>query len=431
MDWPRFMTEKRLRDGRVAYYWAPATRDRRAGCPVDPEALGSDYSAAVERAGLLNSHLDAWRGRGAGGAGAVTAAQLARHGTLDWLIDRYKRSLAWKKVRPKGRPSYDWAFRLVTEMTRKSGGRLGDAPLAGFDAAAVDRIYERLQTGPRGPRTRSAVMSVQRIARAWDVVQRLHPKVVPAGNPWRGVEMTYKGGTKAPASRAEAFGLHAALVATGEPHLAAVPLICYEWHQRPENVIEGLLTWHDYRPPGRPDWVRIAHGKTGAEGWLPLVDVDGPLFPELTAYLDGLPRLGVPIVLARPRKIGKGNAWGRGQPRPYLLRDAHAKVARARTLAGLPGHVTLAGCRHGGMTELGDVELTEQQVMSLSQHVTPDAARLYVKRTEAQRMRAARLRRAWVDAERAAADAAGAIPTAAQPLDAASREQTPKRRNGG
>ena len=36
------------------------------------------------------------------------------------------------------------------------------------------------------------------------------------------------------------------------------------------------------------------------------------------------------------------------------------------------------------MTELGDAGLTEAQVMALSAHETPDAARLYVKRTEVQ-----------------------------------------------
>ena len=56
----------------------------------------------------------------------------------------------------------------------------------------------------------------------------------------------------------------------------------------------------------------------------------------------------------------------------------------------------MTACRHGGMTELGDAELTEQGVMSLSGHRSPDAARGYVKKTEAQRLAAARKRRAWV-----------------------------------
>src|SRR5262245_29259492 len=42
-------------------------------------------------------------------------------------------------------------------------------------------------------------------------------------------------------------------------------------------------------------------------------------------------------------------------------------------------------------TELGDAELTEQGVMALSDHRTPEAARLYVKRTETQRASAARM----------------------------------------
>jgi uncharacterized membrane protein len=39
-------------------------------------------------------------------------------------------------------------------------------------------------------------------------------------------------------------------------------------------------------------------------------------------------------------------------------------VRNARRKAGLPEHVTLTACRHGGMTELGDASLTEQGVMA-------------------------------------------------------------------
>jgi hypothetical protein len=60
--------------------------------------------------------------------------------------------------------------------------------------------------------------------------------------------------------------------------------------------------------------------------------------------------------------------------------------------------VTLDACRHGGMTELGDAELREQGVMPLYGHRTPQAARLYVKRTERQRLSTARQRRKWVEA---------------------------------
>ena len=74
-------------------------------------------------------------------------------------------------------------------------------------------------------------------------------------------------------------------------------------------------------------------------------------------------------------------------------------MQEARAAASLPAHVTLAACRHGGMTELGDSDLTEQQIMALSTHATPQAARVYVKRTEAQRKTAARKRRLFIEAQ--------------------------------
>jgi hypothetical protein len=49
------------------------------------------------------------------------------------------------------------------------------------------------------------------------------------------------------------------------------------------------------------------------------------------------------------------------------------------------------------MTELGDAGLTEAQVMALSAHETPAAARIYVKRTQLQRITAARKRRGFIE----------------------------------
>ena len=167
----------------------------------------------------------------------------------------------------------------------------------------------------------------------------------------------------------KAYALHHALIAAGEPHLTAVPLICFERHQRPENVLAGHLTWTDCRPGDRPNTVRVQHHKTGETVPLRLSDQDGPLFPELIEYLDGLERLGVPIVLMKPKRLDKD---GIGPARPFLLRTARNRVRKAARAAKLPDDLTLASCRHGGLTELGDARLTEQGVMALSGHRAPD-----------------------------------------------------------
>jgi integrase len=332
MGWPRYMLEKALPSGRTAYYWNPPGRDLKAGFTLRREKLGSDYGAAAARAEELNRHLDAWRK----GRGAEKSLDLQPgYGTLEWMVERYKRSRAWDKVSKRSRYEYERAFRLVLRHRTKKGIDLGRAPLAAITARGVDKLYEALQKGTKvDRRLRQANICMIRMARAWDSVQRLYPTVVAAANPFRGVELEHGKGTTPPASRVAAYALHDALVAAGEPHLAAVPLICFEWHQRPENVLAGHLTWTDYRSPERPNAVRILHHKTGELVWLPLVDHRGPLFPELTAYLDKLERLGVPMVLLRPQRKGR-------PARPFLLRTARNRVRAAARKAGLPDELTL------------------------------------------------------------------------------------------
>ena len=134
------------------------------------------------------------------------------------------------------------------------------------------------------------------------------------------------------------------------------------------------------------------------------------MFPELTTYLDSLERLGVPIVLMKPERLRGAKV----APRPFLLRTARIRVRAAARAAKLPDDLTLAACRHGGITEPGDAELTEQGVMAMTGHKTPDAARLYLKRSEKQRAIGARRRRAFVELEERPAHESQNSPPAAK-----------------
>ena len=142
----------------------------------------------------------------------------------------------------------------------------------------------------------------------------------------------------------------------------AVPLISFEWHQRPENVLAGHLTWADFRPPAHPS-------RRGRE----------------TAALGFISTTGTPSRSSPSRYCVSS---GKGGPslvpaKPFLLRTAHRRSRRR----------ALAACRHGGLTELGDAGLTEQEGMAQSGHARPDALRIYQKRTEVQRAQAARVDR--------------------------------------
>jgi integrase len=386
LDWPRYMKARRLADGSVAYYWVPQERDVAVGFTLKAEPLGKSYGDAIERAQFLNAHLDGWReGRSIQG----NLDHRPGFGTLAWLFERYLRSAAFERVSRRSRPEYMAALRRLEDLPTKLGRPAGELPVSAMSARAADKLYAAVRVGPRGPRVRQANLSIDIARRAWDIVARLYPDEVPDLNPFRGVLRVHTRQIKPAASRAEAYALAAALKKIGEPHLGAAALICFEWLQRPENVLAGSITWVDYRGPTHPKHVRIFHHKTGAEFYQPLEEAGRLLYPELESYLGSLSRPAAQVVVTNGR---------RGVPRAYTVYYARRRVRDARRLAGLAEHVTLDACRHGGMTELGDAELAEQGVMALSGHKTPEAARLYVKRTERQRLRAAVKRRTWVEA---------------------------------
>lgn len=407
-SWPRYMVEKSTRAG-IAYYWRPPGRDVAKECPVHAEALGSDYGGAVARAQFLNEHLDSWRN----GLDAPKSLDLGGgFGTIDWWIETYLRTDAYTNLSVRSRADYRESLErladLQTNLTdARTGapGRVGALPAASLSAAAVDKLYGMLRASGA---VRQANYPIDVARRAWKVVARKYPAqfLIPnptnakermALNPFVGVERVRGEGTTEPASRAEAYALAETLAGIGHPTLGAAALICYEWLQRPENVLAGKISWTDYRPAHHPLAVRIDHHKTKKKIWQPLEDEGGRLYPEIEAFLMRLPRLGVPIVLFEPERGPKNASTGKRTPRLYSLEHARHVVQHARAKAGLPKHVTLAACRHGGMTELGDAGLTEAQIMSLSAHETPAAARVYVKRTELQRMAAARKRRQFVE----------------------------------
>jgi hypothetical protein len=101
--------------------------------------------------------------------------------------------------------------------------------------------------------------------------------------------------TKRPATHVQAWS---------QPEPAAAAVICFEWLQRPENVLAGYLRWSDYRSAEWPSAIKNEHHKTGAVVWHPLEDGDGTFFySDAEEVLAKLPRRGVPMIL---RQVSEG-----------------------------------------------------------------------------------------------------------------------------
>jgi hypothetical protein len=416
---PRFVQAKSIARGQMAFYWVVTGHYRKLGCTIPSEPLGSDYINACGqdgnggRAAVLNGLFDEWRKTR---AGEPIEQKLIVYGTVDWLFREYKSSNAYlAKVSERSRPDYERSMALVTDIVTRKGDRIGDRKITAITPISADRIYQIIwegktntipsisdepakldrRFGPKGRRPRQAEKGVKLCARAWDVVRRLHPalfgKEVP--NPWRGVALNRRTKRVKPAAtRDEVYAFAATAIEHGCTEVAAAAVICFEWLQRPENVIGGYIRWSDYRGREAPKAIRVFHHKTGAVVLHPLEDSDGTRFYEdAEAVLAKVPRRGIPIIMHDSR-----GRLDDGKPKPAKLYSAGgiAKlVQRLRKLAGLPTTFTLDACRHGGMTELEEAELTDGQGRALSAH-TSKAYEGYAKRTLKRALAATRKRHA-------------------------------------
>ena len=220
-------------------------------------------------------------------------------------------------------------------------------------------------------------------------MNRLHPgefdRAVP--NPWDGVTRKRRvKKTKAAVTREQVYAFAWGSIEHGQSAAAAAAVICFEWLQRPENVLAGYLRWSDYRSKEWPNAIKIEHHKTGAVVWHPLEDEDGAKFyAEAEAVLTSLPRLGIPMIL---RKVGSSVT------KPYSFSGMQKIVHTMRDKLGLPSTFTLDACRHGGMTELEEAELTDGQGRALSAHRSQQAYEGYAKRTMERALSATRKRHA-------------------------------------
>jgi hypothetical protein len=376
----------------LRYYWNAPSWARKRGYPITSEALGTDYAAAKARCDdFLNPTFDSWR---TGGDSDELAEPRALVGTFDWAISAYKADKKYTKRPPRTRADYDRALNDVAGYTLKDGRRLGSLNVKSIDARAVDRLYEKLRVKNGVRRDRSALLSMTVGKLAWDIAHRVHPNVVPAANPFKGVDVEYEPKQNRAATLEELMQFVRAADEDDTPSLGTAAMIAFYWLVREEDIF-NRMAWSDYRPTEQPNHVLAWHHKNrkSEKIAIPLLDVDGtPLWPEMVARLDRVKRSGTLIVMRdRPDPRKKTYMpWTTGGRNP--MRWVQAEVRRIRMAAGLPEDITFTSFRHGGHTDGADSGLTDAQMRALGGHKTATALLRYAKDTEEQRRDGARKR---------------------------------------
>ena len=396
---PRYVGRKPLRIGWGHFFNVP-TWARKAGCPIQNEALGTDYNAAVHRAEtVLLPAFDSWRSGGA----SDTTPRVAAVGSLDWLFAEYRADRRFTTLNPKTKRIHESGMRLVGDHILKDGRRLGSIRLEAIDTAVADTLYERLLTvrkanadgkiveRERRTRVNHAMKSCRR---AWNVVLRRNPRKVPPLNPFAKMGLVSYNRETPTATYAQLTSFRIKAREMGYASLATAALVAWEWLQREEAIFSVFDVTH-YRPKEHPNAVRVLHPKTNEENWVPLFDDGGvSLYPELMAELDAIKRDRVGGLML-VRDLGHRRPWPTW-PRPDEpdLTHMSRKVKKIIRAAGLREELTFTSFRHGGFTEAGDAELTDSQIRAQGRHKSAKVLPKYVKRTMRQVADRAKKRRA-------------------------------------
>jgi hypothetical protein len=157
-------------------------------------------------------------------------------------------------------------------------------------------------------------------------VHRLYPdqfdKDVP--NPWAGVTKKRRTmATKKAATREQVYDFAKKAIELGYGEAAGAGVICFEWLQRPENVLAGFVRWSDYRPAEKPTFLQIEHAKTGAKIWHPLEDNKQHKVSKYGTGKVSKWRRGERIMTCLRRSICLRNSYGR--PRGGVVTQRSAK----------------------------------------------------------------------------------------------------------
>jgi integrase len=330
---PRYLVAKPQAGGSITYHWQPSASLIRAGfCNV---ALGYDLAKAIREAETLNVKVDQWRG-------GLPVQASNRHGSIPWIIEQFKQSPRWQKLRPKTILSYQDQFQNIL---RWSAAR-GDPPMRTITRRDAEQIWASLHE--RTPRTALAV--IQRCTQLWNYAIDLDEDVVTR-NPFQRLGLPPRPSRSQVWRPSQITAVVQTAIKMGHPSIALATIIAINTAQRPSDI--RALRWSQY--DGRI--ITLTQIKTGATVTIPVTD-------QLRTALDEAKRARIEskvVALDPEGPVLVQEITGRAWVRENFTRNFR-EVCRA---AGIPDTLQFRDLRRTATTHLAEAGCTTHQIAAI------------------------------------------------------------------
>jgi hypothetical protein len=332
-DFPNLHT-RRLAGGRLGWYWVPPPKARTA---FTSAPLGDELNAAaLERYAKREQALARWRKERA----RAVQQDGTIPGTVDWLTEEYYRTTHFTGNDPKTQTDYRNKLNFLRNYRLDNGERIGSLPWAELRAKHADIVYQRIcwrdDGTPRMPYGRSVILQARIV---WNWAEEYQDEEFQR-NPWKAPKM------EVPKSRTVKWepGQVWRFIKKAEDmdrlSVGLSAVFCYELGQRVGDA--RRLT----RAAFEGSKIRIVQNKTDRELLLPVSEI-------LASWVAKIPAEQPQLVI--------NERTGR-QYEDYELSKAAAEVREA---AELPSHLTLMDLRRTCISELGNLEASDEELISV------------------------------------------------------------------
>lgn len=356
---------RRMKNGDVAYYWIPKRQGKRAGMHGEP--LGKNEAAALLRAIHLNGLLQK----------ALQERERASLMTTDRLIDLYKKDFdMFTSLAPNTRRGYTNNLSVISR-------EIGDIRIDVHTPKDAHDIYVKWRKTYGLKRANVLFIQLKMLFRL-AIRENLLEKNPFTEEPLKAPKKVSRRAIARPIWTRDRYNLLVAKAfEMGEPEVAIATMLAFELCQREGDIIGSMqiddngqeywhaMLWSDY--DGRH--LQVIQGKTDQPIF---VDI-GTYVPELKTQLDNMERHTTQIINYVPRK--KRGQRGIHLPRPFKVHHFGKVFQKIRTEAKLPGGLWFMNLRHGGLTELGELEVGDDLKMALSGHLQRGTLDHYVFKT--------------------------------------------------